>query len=62
MICHKKILFLGAHSDDEMGCCGSLLKFINMGDDIHTAIFSFAKNLSHIPIQKTSYITKILKQ
>ncbi len=40
---NKKILFLGAHPDDEFGCAGSLLKFIEEGAEVYYAVFSFCE-------------------
>ncbi|MCX6250376.1 MAG: PIG-L family deacetylase [Bacteroidetes bacterium] len=42
---HKeKILVLAPHTDDgELGCGGSMHKFINQGDDVYYAVFSLAE-------------------
>lgn len=39
----KKILFIGAHPDDETSCSGSLIRFIEEGKQIFHAVFSFCK-------------------
>lgn len=36
----KKVLVLGAHPDDEMGCAGLIAKLIEDGSDIHHYYFS----------------------
>jgi len=40
----KRILFLSAHTDDaEMGCGGSIARFIEEGNDVYLAAFSIAE-------------------
>lgn len=39
----KKILFLGAHPDDEVSCSGSLIRFIKEGKQVFHAVFSFCE-------------------
>ena len=39
----KRVLFLGAHPDDEFGCSGALSKFIEEGREIYYAVFSFCE-------------------
>lgn len=39
----KRILFLGAHPDDEFGCSGSLIRFIEEGKEVNFAVFSFCE-------------------
>lgn len=37
----EKVLFIGAHPDDiELGCGGSLLKYIEKGDDVYVVLLS----------------------
>uniref|UniRef100_A0A7C4GAV9 PIG-L family deacetylase n=1 Tax=candidate division WOR-3 bacterium TaxID=2052148 RepID=A0A7C4GAV9_UNCW3 len=36
----KSILFLGAHTDDEFGCSGTLARLLEEGADVHYAAFS----------------------
>jgi len=36
----NRILFLGAHTDDEFGCSGALARFLEEGIDVHYAAFS----------------------
>jgi len=39
----KKILFLGAHPDDEFGCSGALSRFREEKKEIYFAVFSFCE-------------------
>jgi len=39
----KKVLFLGAHPDDEFGCSGTLIRFLEEGKTIFYAVFSFCE-------------------
>lgn len=36
----SRVLFLGAHTDDEFGCSGTLARFAEEGLDVHYAAFS----------------------
>lgn len=36
----RRVLFLGAHTDDEFGCSGALARFASEGDEVHYAAFS----------------------
>jgi LmbE family N-acetylglucosaminyl deacetylase len=36
----SRVLFLGAHTDDEFGCSGALARFLDEGMDVHYAAFS----------------------
>lgn len=40
----KRILFLGAHPDDEFGCSGSLSRFIEEKKELYFAVFSFCES------------------
>jgi len=39
----NKILFLGAHTDDELACSATLCKFMEKGSEIFVAVFSFCE-------------------
>jgi N-acetylglucosamine malate deacetylase 1 len=39
----KKILFVGAHTDDECCCAGTLSRFLEEGSEVYLAIFSFCE-------------------
>lgn len=39
----EKILFLGAHPDDEFSCSGTLIKFLEEGANIFFTVFSFCE-------------------
>jgi len=43
MIKKDKVLFLGAHADDEISCAGTLAKLIQSGSEVHMACFSFCE-------------------
>lgn len=36
----KRILFLGAHTDDEFGCSGAMARFLDEGMEVHYRAFS----------------------
>jgi LmbE family N-acetylglucosaminyl deacetylase len=36
----SRVLFLGAHTDDEFGCSGALARFLDEGKEVHYAAFS----------------------
>lgn len=37
----NKVLFLGAHADDELSCAGTMNRFLNEGKEVFIAIFSY---------------------
>jgi len=36
----RRVLFLGAHTDDEFGCSGAMARFLEEGMDVHYCAFS----------------------
>jgi LmbE family N-acetylglucosaminyl deacetylase len=36
----SRVLFVGAHTDDEFGCSGALARFLDEGKEVHYAAFS----------------------
>ena len=39
----NRVLVLGAHADDEFGCSGTLVRFIETGADVHLVAFSMCQ-------------------
>ena len=39
----KRILFLGPHGDDDTGCSGTLMRFLEEGKDVFYVVFSFCE-------------------
>lgn len=39
----NRILFLGAHTDDELACSASLARFLEEGSEVFAAVFSFCE-------------------
>jgi len=71
MLNFQKVLYLGAHPDDEFGCSGSLLRFIEEGKEIFFAVFSFCeesvpagfdKNILRIELDNALKILGIRKE
>ena len=58
VIMKKKVLFIGAHADDiELGCGGTLAKYLEEGYEIKMVVFSKNKNLW--PEQKNEFYNAV---